>query len=116
MSTLIKSLVVYTSEPASPQMATFLRAAAQGLHLDIRPTTALPAPDPLRRPALRVERTELLASIALAEHFLGLYQRGERQPDAGNESGLRFDLEALRNRLRAVDTVLGLHAPGADNA
>ncbi|WP_460504189.1 hypothetical protein, partial [Hymenobacter agri] len=59
---------------------------------------------------------ELLEAIRLTEHFLGLYEHGQRQPDAGNENGLRFDLEAQRSRLRGVETVLGLGKGRQDNA
>ena len=109
---------VYTSNPADQGLVGFALALGHNLQRPVRllPLAQLPAPDPLRRQALRVEHAELLEAITLTEHFLGLYQRGECPPDAGNESGLRFDLEALRNRLRGVKTVLGLHAPGADNA
>lgn len=112
----MNNLTVYCSQPASGQMATFLLAIGQAHHVVVRPIAELPAPDPLRRQQLRAERAELLEAIALAGHFLGQYQRGERQPDAGNESGLRFDLEALKNRLRGVETVLGTEVGGADNA
>ncbi|MBH8567548.1 hypothetical protein KB206_01535 [Microvirga sp. STS02] len=111
-------ITVYTSNPADQGLAGFALALSHNLQrpVHLRALTALPAPDLLRRQALRVEHAELLEAIALAEHFLGLYEQGERQPDAGHENGLRFDLEALRNRLRGVETVLGLHATGADNA
>ena len=114
----MRAIIVYTSNPADQGLAGFALALGHNLRrpVHLRPLAALPAPDPLRRQALRLEHAELLEAIALAEHFLGLYERGERQPDAGNESGLRFDLEALRSRLRGVETVLGLHTPGADNA
>lgn len=109
---------VYTSNPTDQGLVGFALALGHNLQRPVRllPLAQLPAPDPLRRQALRVEHAELLEAIALAEHFLGQYQRGERQPDAGNENGLRFDLEALNNRRRGVEAVLGLHAPGPDNA
>ena len=109
---------VYTSNPADQGLVGFVLALGHNLQRPVRllPLSQLPAPDPLRRQALRVEHAELLEAIALAEHFLRLYARGERQPDASHENGLRFDVEALRNRLRGVETVLGLHSPGADNA
>ncbi|MDB5270223.1 MAG: hypothetical protein JWP58_3263 [Hymenobacter sp.] len=111
-------ITVYTSNPADQGLAGFALALSHNLCRPVllRPLHALPAPDPLRRQALRVEHTELLEAIALAEHFLGQYERGERQPDAGNENGLRFDLEALHNRRRGVAAVLSLHTPGPDNA
>ena len=109
---------VYTSNPADQGLAGFALALGHNLGRPVRllPLSQLPAPDPLRRQALRVEHAELLESIALTEHFLGLYERGEHQPDAGKENGLRFDLEALHNRRRGVVAVLGLGKGGKDNA
>lgn len=115
MSTPVKALIVYTSQPASLEMATFLSAAAQGQYLVIRPVAALPAPDPQRRQQLRTERLELRNDINAAEFGLEQYRSGAWQPDAGHENGLRFDLEALGNRLRGVETVLGLGKGGVDN-
>lgn len=113
---LVKALIVYTSQPSSYEMATFLQAAQQGQHLVIRPVTALPAPDPQRRQQLKALRTELLGDIQTAEFGLEQYRSGAWQPDFGHESGLRFDLEALRNRLRGVETVLGTEKGAPDNA
>ncbi|MDB5268027.1 MAG: hypothetical protein JWP58_1067 [Hymenobacter sp.] len=115
MCTLVNALIVYTSEPASPQMATFLMAAAQGQHLDIRPTSALPPPDLQRRQALRTERLELEEAISLAVAELACFASGEAQPDAGRENGLRFDLDARRRRLAGIMTVLGTEIGGPDN-
>lgn len=110
----MKNLIVYTSQPASGQMATFMQAVAQ--NMDVRPVSQLPAPDPVRRQALRVERIELRDGIKLAEFSLEQYRSGAWQPDAGHESGLRFDLDALNRRLSGLNTVLGTEEGGADNA
>ena len=112
----MNNLTVYCSQPASGQMATFLLAVALAHHVVVRPVTAIPAPDPLRRQALRVERTELRRAIGRAEFGLAHYASGAWQPDAGAENGLRFDLETLNSRLRALNTVLGTEKEGVDNA
>jgi hypothetical protein len=110
-------LTVYCSQPASGQMATFLQAVSRAHTIVVRPVTALPAPDPLRRQALRVERGELLDAIQAAETSLELLRTRRVQPDAGRENGLRFTLNSLNNRLKGVNTVLGSTAKGAvDNA
>ena len=61
-------------------------------------------------------RLELLDDIKTAEFSLEQYRSGAWQPDAGHESGLRFDLEALKNRLRGIETVLGTEKGAEDNA
>ncbi|WP_210516434.1 hypothetical protein [Hymenobacter terricola] len=112
----MQNLTVYCSQPASPQMATFLLAVQNAHGVVIRPVSELPAPDPLRRQQLRVERTGLLEAIAVAAHDLDRLVYGEVQPDAGRENGLRFELEALKRRLSGVNTVLGTEKGGTDNA
>ena len=109
-------LTVYCSQPASGQMATFLLAFSQGQSVVVRPIIDIPAPDPVRRQQLKTLRLELLDSIKTAEFGLEQYRSGAWQPDAGHENGLRFDLEALKNRLRGIDTVLGTEKGGEDNA
>jgi hypothetical protein len=112
----METITVYCSQPASGQMATFLLAAGQGHQLVVRPMTELPVPDPQRRQQLKTLRLELLNDIKTAEFGLEQYRSGGWQPDAGHESGLRFDLEALKNRLRGIETVLGTEKGAADNA
>lgn len=111
----MNNLIVYCSQPASGQMATFLMAVSQAHHLLVRPISALPAPDPLRRQALRTERAELVNDITVTEFLLEQYRCGQLQPDANHENGLQFDLQALKNRLRGVNTVLGTEIGGPDN-
>jgi hypothetical protein len=109
---------VYTSNPADQGLAGFALALGHNLcrPVQLLPLTQLPAPDLLRRQALRVEREELLEQIAQTQHDLERFHFGEWAPDAGRENGLRFTLEALNNRLRAVDAILGLGKGGEDNA
>ena len=111
-------LLLYTSDSTDQGLHGFVEVLAMNLGRKARilPLTALPRPDTQRRQALRLERGELLESIQRAEFGLEQYCSGAWQPDAGHESGLRFDLEALKNRLRAVETVLGVEKGGADNA
>lgn len=111
-------ITVYTSNPADQGLAGFVLALGHNLcrPVQLLPLSQLPAPDLLRRQRLRVERTELVEAIALAQHDLDRYTYGEAQPDASRESGLRFDLDALTNRLRGVDTVLSTERGGPDNA
>lgn len=111
-------LLIYSSHHNAPGLHGFVEALAMNLGRKARilPLSLLPRPDTQRRQALRVERGELLESIQRAEFSLEQYASGAWQPDAGHESGLRFDLESLRNRLRAVETVLGVEKGGADNA
>ena len=111
----MEGLIVYTSVPASGQLATFLRAVAEAHHVDVRPLSALPAPDEHRRQQLRVLRGELQESIDQAQRELNAFASGELQPDAGRESGLRYDLEALNRRLAGINTVLGTEKGGADH-
>ena len=113
-----KTLNLYSSSTNDTGLQGFLLAISQNIGCEVKllPLTLLPRPDPQRRQALRVERAELLSSIQLAGFSLEQYATGAWQPDAGHENGLRFDLEALHNRLRAVQTVLGTEAGGADNA
>ena len=109
---------VYTSNPADQGLAGFALALGHNLCRPVRllPLTQLPAPDPVRRQQLKTLRLELLDSIKTAEFGLEQYRSGAWQPDAGHENGLRFDLEALKNRLRGIDTVLGTEKGGEDNA
>jgi hypothetical protein len=112
----MKDLIVYTSAPANGQMFTFLQAVASAHDVVIRPVSALPPPDEQRRQQLRVVRLELLDAVAETQRHLGCFERGEVQPDAGRESGLRFDLEAYNRRLAGINTVLGTEKGGEDNA
>ena len=111
-------ITVYTFNPADRGVAGFVLALGFNLQqpVQLRPLAALPAPDPLRRQALRVERAELVESIQRAEFSLEQYASGAWQPDAGHESGLKSDLDALQARLRAVQAVLGLEKGAEDNA
>jgi hypothetical protein len=111
-------ITVYTSNPADRGLAGFVLALGFNLQkpVQLRPLSALPAPDPLRRQRLRVEHAELVEAIAQAEHDLERLHYGDVPADAGRENGLRFDLEALRTRLRAVEAVLSLGKGGVDNA
>ncbi|HEX8505493.1 MAG TPA: hypothetical protein VF630_09005 [Hymenobacter sp.] len=111
----MKDLIVYTSMPSSGQMTTFLRAVGEAHHVDVRPISALPAPDEHRRQQLRVVRLELLDAVAETQRDLGCFERGEVQPDAGRENGLRYDLEAYNRRLAGINTVLGTEIGGPDN-
>jgi len=111
----MKGLIVYTSQPASLGMATFLMAVHLAHDVAIRPLSELPRPDSQRRQNLRTERVELRKAVQLTEHFLAQYRAGERQPDADNENGLRRDLEHLQSRLRVVEAVLSTEQGGADN-
>ena len=110
----MNNLTVYCSQPASGQMATFLRAVEAAHHVVIRPIAELPAPDPLRRQALRVERAELLEAIARTEFNLAVCTNGSFA--VHSVTALQSDLDALRYRLRAVNTVLGTEKGGPDNA
>lgn len=111
-------LTVYTSNPIDPGLAGFVLALGYNLGHSVRllPLAALPAPDPQRRQALRVERLELVEAIAQTQHELERFGFGDARADAGRESGLRYDLDALRSRLRGVETVLGTQKGGPDNA
>lgn len=112
----MSTLTVYCSQPANPQMATFLLALGLAQGATVRPLAALPAPDPLRRQALRVERGELRETIAQVQHDLDRFAFGDWQPDAGRENGLRFELDALQTRLKGVEAVLGsTEKGGVDN-
>ncbi|WP_201979297.1 hypothetical protein [Hymenobacter rubidus] len=109
---------VYTSNPADQGLAGFALALSHNLCRPVRllPLTQLPAPDPQRRQALRVERGELLASIADAEHDLERLRYGDVPADAGRENGLLADVDALRSRLRAVNAMLGAPKEGGSRA
>jgi hypothetical protein len=110
-------LLVYTSNPADQGLAGFALALSHNLCRPVRllPLTQLPAPDALRRQRLRVEQEELLESIAQVEHDLERFHFGEWAPDAGRESGLKSDRDALHARLRAVQAILGLGKGGQDH-
>jgi len=113
----MKTVNLYSSAPNS-QLNGFLAALGWNLGREVvlLPLAAMPAPDPLRLQRLRVERTELLESIQHTEWSLDMYASGQWQPDAGRENGLRFDLEALKNRLKGVNAVLGsVEKGGEDN-
>jgi hypothetical protein len=109
---------VYTSNPADQGLAGFALALGHNLCRPVRllPLTQLPAPDPLRLPQKRVERTELREAIEAVATHLALYAAGELAPDAGKEAGLRFTLDALNTRLKGVNAVLSsVEKGGVDN-
>ncbi|MDO7851588.1 hypothetical protein [Hymenobacter convexus] len=110
-------ITVYTSDPADRGLAGFVLALGFNLQRPVRllPLTRLPAPDPLRLQALRVERTELIESIAQAEHDLERLAYGDVPADAGRENGLKADRDALHARLRAVEAMLRVGKGGLHN-
>ena len=113
----MERLTVYCSQPASPQMTTFLLALGLAQGATIRPVSDMPQPDTLHLKRKRVEQRELLDAIEAAQTHLALFAAGELQPDAGTEEGLRFTLESLHTRLKGVETVLSsVERGGADNA
>ena len=114
----MKTAINLYSSAEDQNLRGFVEAMSHNLGREVKllPVSLLPAPDPQRRQALRVEQAELEESIQQAEDCLEQYRSGARQPDAGHENGLRFDLESLHNRLRAVNTVLGIEKGGAGNA
>ena len=112
----MKSLTVYCSQPASGQMATFLKALHLGQGLTIRPLTALPQPDALRLQALRVEQGEVVEAIEATQAHLELFQTGQLQPDAGRQNGLTYKLNTLQDRLRAILAIFSsVEIGGVDN-
>jgi len=108
---------VYTSDPTDRSLAGFALALGFNMQRPVRllPLTCLPAPDPLRLQALRVERTELVESISWAEHDLERLAYGDVPADAGRENGLKSDRDALLARLRAVNAMLGVGKGGLHN-
>ncbi|WP_210521603.1 hypothetical protein [Hymenobacter terricola] len=112
----MENLIVYCSQPASGQMATFLMSLSQAQNVVIRPVSEIPQPDALHLQRKRVERGDLLDAIEATETHLALYGLGRLQPDAGAEQGLKFTLESLKSRLNGVNTVLGsVEKGGVDN-
>jgi hypothetical protein len=112
----MKALTVYCSQPASGQMATFLRALHQGQGVIIRPLTALPQPDALRLQALRVEQGDLVEAIEATKAHLALFATGQLQPDAGRENGLQYKLGVMQTRLRAILAIFSsVQEGGQDN-
>ena len=110
------NLIVYCSQPASGQMATFLMAVDQGQGATIRLLTDLPKPDMLRLQQRRVEKAELLDAIEATQTHLALFASRELQPNAGMEEGLKFQLESLKTRLNGVNAVLSsAEIGGQDN-
>ncbi len=114
----MQTLIVYTSLPASGELATLLRCleSTTGPRLVvIQPLSALPPPDPDHCQRLRVEQAELEESIQAAELCLQGYRTRQWQPDAGRENGLVSDWNALSTRLRAVKAILRRQKGGPRN-
>lgn len=111
----MRPINVYTSNAAGSNLAGVVAALGMNLGRPVQllPIEQLPAPDLLRRQALRLEQRELREDIQRHRATLAAYRNGERQPNAGRENGLLFDIEALGNRLRAVNGLLG--EGGQDN-
>ncbi len=98
----------YSSEPDRLGLASFAQALSHnlGCAVRLRPLRELPAPDPARRHALRVERLDVVDRLNRTAWCLEQYRCHQWQPDAGEENGLQADHDALATRLRAIDRVL----------
>ena len=113
----MQSINLYTSGVADgllTSLADSLRA--EGRVVRLLPIEQLPAPDPQRRQALRVEREEISEDLARHRATLQAYRAGRRSADAGRENGLLYDIEALSTRLRAIYSILGEKEGGPADA
>ena len=113
----MQSINLYTSGVADgllTSLADSLRA--EGRVVRLLPIEQLPAPDPQRRQALRVEREEISEDLARHRATLQAYRAGRRPADAGRENGLLYDIEALSTRLRAIYSILGEKEGGPADA
>ena len=109
---------IYTTAGVDQGVHGFALALSMNLCRPVRvlPVSQLPAPDALRLQQKRVEQRELLDAIEAADTHLACYTSGQLQPDAGAESGLRYQLESLNTRLKGVNTVLSsVEKGGEDN-
>jgi hypothetical protein len=97
----------YLSMPANPQLASLAQSLARkGREVRLLPLTDLPPTQPIRLGPLRIEQSELLASLAFINWSLQLLKNGTWQPDAVLESALRLDRAAMEARLLVVTPLL----------
>jgi hypothetical protein len=74
----------------------------------VRPLSELRGLTASRRLKYEEEQGELVDAITLAQHDLERMTYGDVPYDAGRKNGLEADLNALHDRLRAVNVILGL--------
>jgi hypothetical protein len=96
-------LRMYTSSPATLQLAGLGICGTLAARVQLLPLTELPTPNAQRLLALRVERNEIRRDLAVANWHLVQLEDGRCLPDACREVGLRA---ALKSRLRAVVATL----------
>jgi hypothetical protein len=104
---------LYTSSPETMKLAELGITGAIAQRVQLLPLTALPTPKPHRFDALRTERDEIRRDLAIAKWQLTQFATGAWPPDAGRESGLRADIDALESRLRAI--IITLQAVGGQS-
>jgi hypothetical protein len=102
----MRPLRLYTSSPATLQLAGLGITGQLALRVQVLPFSALPAPLPVRRLALAQERAALRQDVQTISWSLHQYRSGQWLPDAGRENGLQADLDASISRLRAVEATL----------
>lgn len=113
----MKAVNLYTSHTADLGVQGLAIAMSHqlGKPVHVLPLSLLPAPDPERRQALRVERAEVVEKLNMAEWALEQYRSGAWQPDAGHQNGLESDRQALLTRREAINRILGAEKGAASN-